>query len=100
AQGKSNMAPKRRILLVQAKLDFGDLEPGAKTEDAIHAIASGLHLDAAHGVGVRLTGDTPLSDEEFASLADRAWLVGGAMLLAVLAMLWLATRSVRMLACI
>ena len=100
AQGKANMAPKRRILLVQAKLDFGDLEPGAKAEDAIHAIASGLHLDAAHGVVVRLTGDTPLSDEEFASLADRAWLVGGAMLVAVLAMLWLATRSVRMLACI
>ena len=99
-QGKSTIAPKRRILLVQARLDFGALEPGAKAEDAIHDIARELHLDAAHGVKVRLTGETPLSDEEFASLADRAWLVSGAMLLAVLVMLWLATRSFRLLACI
>jgi hypothetical protein len=100
SQGKSSMAPKRRILLVQAKLDFGALEPGEKAEDAIHALAKSLKLDAAHGVSVRLTGDTPLSDEEFASLADSAWLVSSAMLGAVLVMLWLATRSVRMLACI
>ena len=99
-QGKSSMAPKRRILLVKAKLDFGALEPGAKAEDAIHDLARSLKLDAAHGVRVRLTGETPLADEEFASLADRAWLVSGAMLGAVLAMLWLATRSLRMLACI
>ncbi|MEI9965440.1 MAG: MMPL family transporter [Caulobacteraceae bacterium] len=37
---------------------------------------------------------------EFASLADKAWLVGGAMLAAVMLMLWLATRSFRILACI
>ncbi len=100
AQGKTSMAPKRRILLVKAKPDFGALEPGAKAEDAIHDLARSLKLDAAHGVRVRLTGETPLADEEFASLADRAWLVSSAMLLAVLVMLWLATRSVRMLACI
>ncbi len=99
-QGKASIAPKRRIVLVQARLDFGALEPGAKAEDAIHDLARSLRLDAAHGVRVRLTGETPLSDEEFSSLADRAWLVAGAMLLAVLVMLWLATRSVRMLACI
>ena len=99
-QGKTTIAPKRRILLVQSKLDFGDLEPGAKAEDAIHALARGLKLDAAHGVRVRLTGETALSDEEFSSLADRAWLVSGSMLGAVLLMLWLATRSLRMLACI
>ena len=98
--GGSMTAPKRRILLVQAKLDFGALEPGAQAEDAIRALARSLHLDAAHGVTVRMTGETPLADEEFASLQDRAWLVGGAMLGAVFLMLWLATRSLRMLACI
>ena len=99
-QGKTAMAPKRRILLVHAKLDYGALEPGEKAEDGIHDLASSLHLDAVHGVSVRLTGETPLSDEEFASLKDKAWLVSSAMLAAVFLMLWLATRSFRMLACI
>ena len=98
--GKNDLAPKRRILLVHAKLDFSALEPGANAEEGIHQIARGLHLDAAHGVTVRLTGETPLSDEEFASLKDKAWLVTSAMLGAVFLMLWLATRSLRMLACI
>ncbi|HEY5412276.1 MAG TPA: hypothetical protein VIJ94_16265, partial [Caulobacteraceae bacterium] len=90
--GGSMTAPKRRILLVQAKLDYGALEPGADAEDAIRALARRLNLDSAHGVNVRMTGETPLADEEFASLKDRAWLVGGAMLAAVFFMLWLATR--------
>ena len=100
AEGAGAAAPRRRIVLVQARMDYGDLEPGSKAEDGIRAIASGLHLDSAHGVRVRLTGEAPLSDEEFASLADKAWLVTGAMLGAVLLMLWLATRSARMIVCI
>ena len=40
-------------------------------------------IDAAHGATARLTGSVPLSDEEFASLADNAWLVTGAMLASV-----------------
>ena len=92
--------PLRRIVLVQAKLDYGALEPGAAAADAIRQTARDLHLDPAHGVRVRLTGEVPLADEEFSSLADKAWLVGGAMLAAVMLMLWLATRSFRILACI
>jgi hopanoid biosynthesis associated RND transporter like protein HpnN len=34
-----------------------------------------------------------LSDEEFASLSDKAWMVAGAMIGAMLFMLWLAVRS-------
>ncbi len=93
-------SPLRRLVLVQAKLDYADLEPGAAASDAIHQAARDLKLDAAHGVTVRLTGEVPLSDEEFASLADGAWLVTAVMLAAVGLMLWLATRSVRMMACI
>jgi hopanoid biosynthesis associated RND transporter like protein HpnN len=100
SQGHGAPAPKRRIILVQSKLDYSALEPGSKVEDAIRQTAKALHLDAAHGVTVRLTGDVPLSDEEFSSLADRAWLVSSAMLGAVFLMLWLATRSMRMVACI
>jgi hopanoid biosynthesis associated RND transporter like protein HpnN len=74
--------------------------PGVDSSDAIRAAAKSLALDGDHGVRVRLTGAVPLSDEEFGSLADRAWLVSGSMLLAVLVMLWLAVKSVRLVAAI
>jgi hopanoid biosynthesis associated RND transporter like protein HpnN len=96
----SDTAPKRRLILVKPVLDFTSLMPGEATGDAIRAAAAALRLDAAHGVSVRLTGSVPLSDEEFASLADHAWLVGAAMILAMLVTLRLATRSWRIVAAI
>jgi hopanoid biosynthesis associated RND transporter like protein HpnN len=90
----------RRFIEVQPRLDFGALEPGAKASDAIRATAASLHLTPQNGVRVRLTGPVPLSDEEFATLADRAALMGAAMMLAVLATLWLAVRSFKIIACI
>ena len=85
----------RHILLVQPVLDYAALEPGAATSEAIRQIARSLGLDAAHGVAVRLTGPVPLSDEEFASLAQDADFVLGAMIAALLGILWLAVRSAR-----
>ena len=93
-------APLRRFILVQPKLNYGDLEPGADASAEIRKAAAGLALDPAHGVAVRLTGSVPLSDEEFASLSDKLWLVGGAMLGAMLLMLWLAVRSVKIMVAI
>ena len=90
----------RRFIEVQPRLDFGALEPGASATDAIRAAAAALHLSQDNGVRVRLTGPVPLSDEEFATLAERAWLMGAAMMLAVLATLWLAVRSFKIIACI
>ena len=81
-------------------LDFGALEPGATACSAIRAAAATLHLTPENGVRVRLTGPVPLSDEEFATLADRAVLMIAAMLFAVVATLWLAVRSFRIIACI
>ena len=65
--------------------------------DAIRADARALALDAAHGVRVRLTGPIPLQDEEYATLADRAGLMGAVMLLAVMLTLWLAVQSFRII---
>jgi hypothetical protein len=90
----------RRFIEVKPVLDFGALEPGENATNAIRAAATRLHLTAENGVRVRLTGPVPLSDEEFATLADRAALMGGAMLLSVLATLWAAVRSFRIIACI
>ena len=85
----------RRVVLVQPVMDYTALEPGAAASRAIRATAQALGLNAAHGVMVRLTGPVPLADEEFASLAQDAHLVLGAMLVALLGILWLAVRSVR-----
>ncbi|MBS0469801.1 MAG: MMPL family transporter [Proteobacteria bacterium] len=90
----------QRFIEVQPRLDFGALEPGADATDAIRAAAASLNLDEAHGVRVRLTGPVPLSDEEFATLAERAWLMGAAMMIAVLATLWLAVRSFKIIGAI
>ncbi|PTD20473.1 MMPL family transporter [Sphingomonas fennica] len=93
-------APRRRLILVRPILDYGALQPGMAASDAIRAAARALALDPAHGVTVRLTGSVPLSDEEFSSLADKAWLVAMVMIAAMLGTLWLATRSGRLVAAI
>ena len=85
----------RHIVLVQPVMNYGALEPGAAASEAIRATARSLGLDAAHGVTVRLTGPVPLADEEFATLAQDAHLLLGAMLVALLGILWLAVRSAR-----
>ena len=92
----SQRASTRRFVLVQPRLDYEALTPGADATEAIRAAVRELNLDAQHGVRVRLTGPTPLSDEEFASITERAWLVFGSMGLAMAVMLWLAVRSVRL----
>jgi len=86
----------RRFILAQPVMDYSALQPGAAASTAIRAAAQELGLDPAHGVTVRLTGPVPMADEEFASLADHAEIMTAAMLLALVAMLWLAVRSARL----
>ena len=87
----------RRFIEVKPSLDFNALEPGARASNAIRTAARALGLTPEQGVRVRLTGDVPLSDEEFGTLTDRAWLMGGAMMAGVLATLWLALRSFKII---
>ncbi len=93
-------APTRQLLSVRPVLDYDALMPGEDSSAAIRAAAASAKLDAAHGVSVRLTGSVPLSDEEFSSLQDHWWVVAGAMVIAMLGTLWLATRSLRVTAAI
>jgi uncharacterized protein len=92
--------PTRRLILAQPVLDHGALMPGEAASETIHASAAALGLDSAHGVSVRLTGEVPLADEEFATLQDNIALVGLVMLLAMVGTLWLATRSWRLVGAI
>ncbi len=98
--GAGLSAPKRRFVLVKPRLDYTALTPGSEASDLVRSAARDLRLDPGHGVRVRLTGSVPLSDEEFASLSDHVWLVTGVMLTAVLVMLYLAVRSVKLMAAI
>ena len=49
------------------------------------------------GVRIRLTGQVPLTDEEFGTLAERALPMTSMMVFSVLLMLWLAVRSARII---
>jgi len=90
----------RRVLVIQPVLDYSALQPGAAASNVIRTTARSLDLDPAHGVSIGLTGPVPLGDEEFASLAEDADVVAGAMLLALLGILWWAVHSARVVAAI
>jgi len=96
----SNASPARgpahALIEVHPVLDYTSLEAGQVADDRIRALAQALHLQAHYGATVRLTGPTPLADEEFASIEVGAIpnLIG--TMLAVLFILWLALRSARL----
>lgn len=87
----------RSFIEVKAALNYNALSPGAVAVSRIRAAARELHLDPAHGVRVRMTGPVPLADDEFASIADRAYLMGAVILIAVTLTLWLAVSSFRII---
>jgi len=91
--GKPDPSQLRKLVLVNPKLDFAALEPGAKASQAIRDAATSLGFDAAHGVSVRLTGPVPLQDEEFGTLAERALPITIVAVAAIILMLWMAVRS-------
>jgi hopanoid biosynthesis associated RND transporter like protein HpnN len=96
ASGKGSLSPPtRNVLQAYPKLDYGSLKPGDNAVDAIHAKAAALQLDAAHGVHIGVTGEVPLADEEFGTIADSMGPIGAIMGVAMLLTLWFATRSAR-----
>ncbi|CAB3648434.1 hypothetical protein LMG22037_00813 [Paraburkholderia phenoliruptrix] len=92
--------PARAFVVVQPVVNYDALEPGAAASQRIRDTAASLHLDSRYGATVRLTGEQPLADEEFASVKDGAVLNGIATFVVVLIILWLALRSGRMIAAV
>jgi uncharacterized protein len=90
----------RRFVYVKPLLDYAALEPGAAATAAIRNAVRALELDQANGVSVRLTGPVPLADDEFSTVADGALLNTALTLAAVLAILWFALRSGRIIAAV
>src|SRR2546425_3728170 len=90
----------RRFILVQPVLDYSALQPGERASAAIRQVARELGIDADPRVRIRLTGPVPLADEEFGTLAENAALNVTLTMTAVIVLLWLALRSVRVIVAI
>lgn len=86
----------RRFIQLQPKLDFDALTPAAAPMQRIRALAEELHLDTAHGVRVRLTGQAAIEGEALKSVSKGAALGTGLALLAVALILLFALRSLRL----
>jgi hopanoid biosynthesis associated RND transporter like protein HpnN len=90
----------RRFILVQPVLDYTALRPGERASDAIREAARSLDVAPGATVRVRLTGPVPLADEEFSTIAEGAGVNTLVTLAAVVALLWIALRSWRLIVAI
>lgn len=95
--GDADSQRLRRFIIVKPVLDFAKLKRGGLASAAIRSTAFKLGLTPANGVTVRLTGDVPLADEEFATVAEGAGLTTGLSLGLVSLILFLALRSWRVI---
>lgn len=86
----------RHFIQVQPKLDFTALEPGLKASEGIRATAHDLGLDA-DAVRLRLTGEIPLQDDEFASVTEGAGTATVLSLGGILVVLLLGLRAPRLI---
>lgn len=87
----------RRFVLVQPVLDFAALEPGRAASEAIRALAREAGATERDRIGLRLTGQVALADEEFATITEGAALNLALTIGLVLVILWLALHSARLI---
>jgi len=90
--------PPRALVIAKAKLDLTALEQGADATAFVRQSAADLGLTADNGFTVRLTGEVPLTDEEFATIATGTTLAGSLAVGGVAVLLVLALGSVRLVA--
>lgn len=93
--GKPDPRALRRFVLVQPQLDYTSVQPGEAATRFIREAVVEAGFDPAHGVRVRLTGEVPMADEEFATIGENALRNSAVMVGALLLMLWFAVRSLR-----
>ncbi len=84
----------RRFVLAQPVLNFSELEAGHSATEAIRAAAAAL---ARPGVTIRITGNVPMADEEFATLSEGAVQNVVLSLGLTLLLLWMALHSWRLI---
>ncbi|MBG0803128.1 MAG: MMPL family transporter [Methylocystis silviterrae] len=100
SDGSAPAAPemdKRRIVIAKPVVDYSDLEPGADAIRLVRKTAADLHLDEEHGVKLRLTGQVPLADDEFATISENMTLNTTGTLAVVTLILFAALRSPKLI---
>ncbi|MCP1549310.1 MULTISPECIES: MMPL family transporter [Methylorubrum] len=93
AGGRSETTDKRKFVMIQPVLDYNALEPGREATKLIRRVAAEQNIDAGHGLRIRLTGPVAVADDEFATLADDAFLNYSLTTAAIVLFLALALRS-------
>ena len=92
-QGKPPEKQLRHLISVQPTLDFAELQPGHKAEEAIRRTASDLDLQNKFGATVALTGEVPMNDDQFSVIRNSAVRDTLTATFGVLIILLLALRS-------
>ncbi len=98
AGNTGGLAASRKLILAQPALDYGALTPGAEASEVLRRLAVEHDLTPEHGVRVRLTGSVALNDEEFATVAEGAWISTTLSVVLVIVLLTAALRSWRLVA--
>jgi hopanoid biosynthesis associated RND transporter like protein HpnN len=99
--GRSEASANRRHFIeVRPILDFTALEPGRASSEAIRRAADDLQLSAKYQARIRLTGSVPMADDEFATVRHGALRNGIGTIVIVIAILWMALKSVRIIAAV
>jgi len=100
AGGRSETTDTRKFVMIQPVLDYNALEPGREATKLIRRVAAEQNIDAAHGLRIRLTGPVAVADDEFATLADDAFLNYSLTTAAIVLFLGLALRSAPLVAAV
>ena len=94
--GEVEASQLRHYVSVWPYLNSSELEPAAKAVAAIREAAADLKLDQTYHATVRITGPAVISDEELASANEGVVLNGVLTGVIIIAILWLALRSWRL----
>jgi uncharacterized protein len=90
----------RHLIEIWPQLDYDALEPGRPATAAIRAAAQEAKLGPNFFSTLRLTGPVPIADQEFAALQEGASLNGAITAAIIIAILWLALRSLKIVAAV
>ena len=90
----------RKFIQITPILDYAALEPGEKPINFIREQIKTLNLSEATGARVRITGQVPISDQEFSTVAEGFGLNGLITALVVLAIIYSALKSFKIVAAV
>ncbi|RMF22312.1 MAG: hypothetical protein D6760_07695, partial [Deltaproteobacteria bacterium] len=93
---KLDVDARRRFIVAQPVLDYGEMVAGRRPLGALRLFARELGLDEEHGVRVRITGDIALSYEEMQLVQKQATIAGIASFILVAGLLLMALRFTRL----